>query len=206
MGKASTDLSGEPSVDLWRIFTDGKWRHLHWQADLLTARILTDVEFPAPWRRLRAWATADGVGIVPDDHPCPEWRSEPFGFELKGVNAFQYAKLVKQPLPKLEHAKQVARGMLLSGYPLWVVVYEDKSTQNFHEWVLTRKDLADQIVESQRELDELNNAVELGRLHDPLQSCLARFGPNWQGCQYAGRGGVCETAGTVLELVEPCGD
>jgi hypothetical protein len=180
-----------PDVDLICIFNDGKWRHLRWQANLLAANILTEIEVSQSWIPKRSEGSMDGIGVVPDNHPNLDWRGLEFGFELKGVNGFQFAKLVKKELPKDEHLYQVDRYFLTSGVDLFVVLYECKLTQRTHEWVLTRDDI--RIKESLEELEDLNHAVDTQTLHPQLRTCAARMGPFWDGCPYAGRGGICET-------------
>jgi hypothetical protein len=180
-----------PSTDLIGIFDDGRWRHLRWQANLLTARILSSIEVTLDWPTKRSKGSMDGMGVVPADHPNPRWRGLDFGFELKGMNGFQYARAVKDPLPIEKHLYQVDRYFLSSGVDLFVVLYECKLTQKIHEWVIERDDL--RIKESEEELDDLNMAVDIQELHPQLKSCSHRMGPNWQGCPYAGKGGICET-------------
>jgi hypothetical protein len=187
----ATAVEAQPSVDLLSIFDDGRWRHLRWQANLLSAGILRHIEVSLNWPAKRSKGSMDGLGVVPDDHPNLSWRGLEFGFELKGVNGFQFSKLIQQPLPKEEHLDQVDRYFLSSGVDLFVVLYECKLTQRTHEWVITRDE--QRIQESAYELDELNAAVDQEELHPQLRSCSARMGPYWQSCPYAGKGGVCET-------------
>ena len=175
------------------IFSDGKWRHLKWQADLLSARTITDIEFSLPWKRRRAVGTMDGLGIVADDHPQPAWRGELFGVEVKGVNAFQYTRLVAEPYPMEYHMRQIHRYFVLSKMKLFSCIYENKSTQQFHEWVI--RPVAKYMRESEEELAELNSAIEDRLLHRALAPCRHRMGKQWEGCRYAGRDGTCESAG-----------
>lgn len=180
-----------PDADLLAIFDDGRWRHLRWQANLLSAGILDRIEVPLDWPAKRSKGSMDGAGTVPDNHPNEAWRGLEFGFELKGVNGFQFSKLSKNLLPKQEHVAQTDRYFLSSGLPLFVVLYECKLTQRTQEWVLERDEL--RIAESSDELDQLNEAVEDTFIHPQLRSCHARMGPNWEACPYAGRGGICES-------------
>lgn len=187
-------IEAHPSTDLLSIFDDGRWRHLRWQANLLSAAILGRIEVSLDWPAKRSKGSMDGAGIVPDDHPNPKWRGEEFGFELKGVNGFQFSKLVKQPIPDEKHLDQVVRYMLVSGLRLFVVLYECKLTQKTHEWVIERTPKLERAISySKEELDALNEAVDRKRLHPQLRSCAARMGPYWSGCAYAGKGGICES-------------
>lgn len=179
-------------TQLQNIFNDGKWRHLRWQAMLLSARLLMHAEFPLTWYSMRSVGTMDGLGVVPDDHPRTQWRGEEFGFELKGVSSFQFPKLKKSgPLEK--HRQQVDRYFLMSGMKLFVIMYEDKTTQEFKEWVIERDETR---VEAQRqELSDLNQSVETRKLPPMLPACALGQGPEWADCQFGGRGGTCIRAG-----------
>lgn len=191
-------------VGLNIIFNDGSWRHARWQAILLSAGILTDIEFPLFWNSKRQRGTMDGVGVVPDDHFVKGWRGKEFGFELKGVNAFSYPKLVKDNAPMPKHLAQVARYFLLSGLELFSLVYENKSTQEFHEWVLTRHMLAEMIEAQREEVEYLLTHVEDGMLPPMLDECQAGKGA-FKTCGYGGPDGVClfaEKSGNTLESIE----
>lgn len=185
------DVLATPSTELKQIFHDGKWRHLKWQADLLTCGLLKHVEFGLDWPNMRSKGSMDGMGIVPDDHPNPAWRGLTFGFELKGVNPFQYPRYVKQKWPTETHREQIARYFLVSGVDLFVVIYENKGTQDFHEWVIAPNKAW--IADSEWELRELNNAVDSQTYHPQQRLCAQRTGPFWEKCIWGGKGGVCET-------------
>lgn len=186
------------------IFEDGKWRHLRWQSQLLQSGILSDIEHPLMWSRKQQRGTMDGVGIVPDDHPIEEWRGQEFGFELKGVNAFQYPGLTSpgpKEGPKVDHLNQVARYFLLSGLELFSIVYENKSTQQSHEWVISRDDpgMAERIEDQRQEVEDLLSHATEGTLPDQLPLCAKGKG-EWEKCSYGDAGGVCGFASTVTDI------
>lgn len=179
------------------IFSDGKWRHLRWQAWLLMSEILTEVEFKVEWRRMRAKGSMDGLGVVPDDHPRSHWRGKEFGFELKGVFPMHYPDY-KANGPKESHLNQVHRYFLVSGVELFVIVYEDKGSQDWCEWVIEPDPV--RIEAQKKELAELNKAVRARKLHPMLPGCIAKTGKEWtssgqDGCPYAGDRGQCIKAG-----------
>lgn len=191
-----TFLGKPPSIErtidpqLQHIFDDGKWRHLRWQGFLLAAGIIERIEVPAPWPRMFSKGTMDGAGTVWDDHPNVSWRGEEFGFELKGVNPFQYSRWVKGRYPIDKHMAQIHRYFLVTGLEYFSVIYENKGTNQWHEWVV--RPIPELLKESQQELDELNRAREKQRLHEILPSCKIRKGANWESCSFAGVGGTCE--------------
>lgn len=191
LGKLPDDLTREISPGMMAIFSDGKWRHLKWQADLLAARIITDIEFVLTWERMLHRGSMDGLGLVPKNHATVAWRGEAFGVEVKGVNAFQYTRLVAEPLPKNDHCLQVDKYCLLSGLRLFSVIYENKSTQQFHEWVY--QPTLERLAAARKEVEALNFAARTKTLHPILAPCRFRRGKQWEGCPYAGEDGPCET-------------
>lgn len=187
----------EPDAQSMNIFNDGKWRHLRHQANLLTARILTRIEVPVIVANRKAYGTLDGMGVVPDDHPRKKWRGKLFGWELKGVNQWQYPRWVQQVEPIPGHLDQIDRYRLLYGVELFSVVYENKSSNEWYEWVL-EPDMY-RLDDSYRELQDLNTAIRRKRMHDMLPSCKLRQGADWRGCPFAGRNGTCEKAGSWFD-------
>ena len=185
-----------PDPQLAAIFDDGKWRHLRWQALLLQAGILIDIEVPITWGRKLQRGTMDGLGVVPTDHNVKEWRGKEFGFELKGVNAFQFDKL-KAAGPMEKHLNQVARYFLVSGLELFSIVYENKSTQEPFEWVVSRNDsgMAERIEDQRDEVESLYEATKTAELPPMLPECTKGKGA-WKSCSYGGPDGVCKFAKT----------
>lgn len=189
---------GATDPQLQNIFNDGKWRHLRWQTMLLTAGLMDTMESPLRWKRMRSLGTMDGRGVVDDSHPKPGWRGLEFGLELKGVSGFMFPKYRKSEEFKAEHKKQVHRYFLMSGLDLFVIIYEDKSTNNWFEWVIEPDD--ETLQEQLEELRRLNNAVDQERLPPILPQCKARTGPTFNECPYGGKGGPCLSAGTWPRL------
>lgn len=173
------------------IFDDGKWRHIRWQARLLASGILDGIEVPMAWPKMNARGSLDGEGLVPDDHPNRLWRGKDFGFELKGVNPFQYPRWVKAAQPQEGHLWQVHRYFVVTGKELFVIIYENKGTNQWHEWVI--RPIAKMMRASERELRALNQSLQMQRLHAPLSTCRIGVGPHWKECAYGGKGGTCMT-------------
>lgn len=182
-----------PSQQLMNIYIDGKWRHLRWQAMLLAAGVLTEVEYPLPWPGMRSVGTMDGLGVVSDTHPVYTWRGKEFGWELKGVSTFMYGTLAKSG-PLESHLNQVARYFLSSGLELFSIVYEDKTTQAIHEWVVEANtdDMKKRIARSRVELEELNQAIDNKVLPERLPECASLRGDTFKACNYGvDKQGVC---------------
>lgn len=193
-------VTSDKAIDprLANIFSDGKWRHLRWQAMLLHAEILLRPEEGLDWPAMRSWATMDGLGIVPTNHPRPAWRGKEFGFELKGANPFGYRKDVKDnEQAKDAHLDQVHRAFINGGFDLYVIIYENKANQEWFEWVY-EPDPA-RVASQKEELAELNGDVDAKRLAKMLPECAARKGYTFNhGCPYGTPTGACVRAGSVL--------
>lgn len=188
---------GATGTQLAAIFDDGKWRHLRWQAHLLRAGILTEIELALRWKRLNAIATMDGRGYVPDDHPKPEWQGKEFGFELKGSNQTVYYEQTKtQGQAKEAHLRQAHRAMLLGGMDLYVVLYENKNTQEWYEWVIEPDPVM--LDESLIELEQMNLDLERGSLAPMLDECKAHKGDTFRNCPMGTKTGPCPRAGSKL--------
>lgn len=201
---AYLDMPSGETIDyrLQNIFNDGKWRHLRWQAMCLDANVLQKAEMPLYWRGKKSRGTIDGYGVVPDNHVRPSWRGKDFGFELKGMNPYGYARAVKRdPEMKEEHLRQVHRYFLMGGFDLFVIVYEDKASQGWFEWVIEPDD--QRLKESQQELDELNEAIDLQLLHPVLPQCKIRTG-EFKECPYGiDAHGACLKSGDWPNLTNP---
>jgi hypothetical protein len=172
-----------PRVDdpkLMQIFQDGTWRHLRIQAQMVEAGIieLDDLEFPLNWGRMRAKGTADGRGVVPDDHPHVEWRGLEFGLEIKGANHFTWM-LMHDPE---KYLRQVARYFAVGGFDLFTVYVENKNDQDIKEWVVQRDDV--DVAGSIQELEELNRYVNNKVLPDRLPECSKLKGNTFRSCPY----------------------
>lgn len=183
------DTGGVNDPQLQNIFYDGTWRHLRWQAVLLQAGILTAIEYPLSWPEKQSMGTVDGVGVVPDDHPNEKWRGLEFGFELKGCNTYAFQNIARNKAIKEDHLNQVHRYFLSGGFDLFVVIYEDKNTQQWQEFVIG-PDLA-RMEDQRTELDLLNDYANQQVLPPMLDECKKQTGSDWKYCPFAGKTGVC---------------
>lgn len=185
-----TEYTKVVDAGLLNVFNDGHWRHRRWQANLLTAGIISDIEFQIPWQAMRSRGAVDAVGVVPDDHPRVEWRGKFYGVELKGMNSWPWRKHVEDNTQMEKHKGQFSRYFLSGGFDLFVVLYECKDDNQFKEWVFEPE--AKLLGDARTELEKLNADADRRTLAQPLPSCMQRMGKAWKDCQYAGRGGICE--------------
>ena len=167
---------------LQQIYNDGHWRHLRLQAQIAEAGIipLEGLEYPLSWPAMRSMGTADGNGIVPDDHPNPAWRGKLYGLELKGAHEY-VARWMNEPS---KYMQQLYRYFLSGGFDLFVVLVENKNTQELKEWVIEPDpELLDQQLD---ELTTLNRHVDDQTLPERLPACQQRTGTAWKNCPFGG--------------------
>jgi hypothetical protein len=187
LGIATGEVNGP---QLQQIFNDGTWRHLRWQATLLQAGIIDSVEDMLDWPAMRSMGSMDGRGVVPDDHPHAPWRGLEFGFELKGMNSFAFQPASRKPWPKDNHHQQIDRYFLSGGFDLFVVIYEDKNTQEWKEWVIEPD--PDRMAAQRAELVVLNSHVDQQTIPPQLVECAKQLKTGeFSKCPYGGKGGVC---------------
>lgn len=164
---APTQISYDPVLQ--NLFNDGHFRHLRWQIMLLEAEILTDVEVAIHVPELRLEGSIDGVN-----------QDEGWMFELKGTSQY---KMVQSKGAMPAHIKQVHAYLLASGLDEAVIVYEDKSNQQWHELAIHRDPKTiDEIYEI---LSELNDGVNKGKLPERLEECEAQSGTTFNSCPYS---------------------
>lgn len=148
-------------------FNNGQWVHLRWQAMLMTAGILDDIEVVVEVKGLKLRGSMDGIG-------SSESRGK-FGFELKGWSA-----LVDEPKPA--HIEQIHAYMFASGLDLFSLVYEHKSSQDWREFVVERdQEIIDRI---EATLWELNEFTDRQELIPPLKECRRERGDTFKRCPY----------------------
>lgn len=170
-----------------RIFNNGKWLHLKWQAELLTAGIIDVAELTVKRPKLKARCTLDGVGVAANGR----YTNYDFGLEIKGRNDYTYGDQVKND-PDEKTRRQVDMQFLLGGFDVMVILNENKNNQSFHEWVFYRDD--ERVDEAEMELRDLSRAIDKGRLHPMLDECKLQTG-EFNKCPFGGAGGPCQMSG-----------
>lgn len=179
---------GRISPQLRRIFNNGKWVHLRWQAQLLTAGIIDQAESTVKKPKLRARCTMDGIGVSMRGR----YRGYDFGLEIKGRNDYSYNEQLRNE-PDEKTRRQVDMQFTLLGYDVISILNENKNTQAFHEWVFYRDE--DRVSEALMELNDLNRAIDRGKLHSMLPECKLQSG-EFNKCPFGGMGGPCQMSGS----------
>ena len=148
---------------LHNIFHDGHWRHMRWQAMLLTAGVIDDIE--VQYQKDSFSISMDGVNT-----------EDGWLFELKG------ASYVPSEVPE-KHMLQIHTYFAVSGIETCSYVVEDKRTQDWREWVVTP---IDQYVNAvQEEMDDLESAVKDQRIPEALPACRQETGEVYKRCPYS---------------------
>lgn len=151
------------------LFNDGTWRHIRWQLMLLQAGIVTDVEVPVRVPGYRLTGSMDAI------NDAEHWM-----LELKGTSQFQQVALYGA-MP--QHIRQV-HGYLCGRPDLQevVILYEDKSTNHWHEVIVPRRRTL--IKEVEGILSELNEAIDHKKLPPVLPECQRGEG-QYRTCPFA---------------------
>lgn len=156
--------------DAHAYFHDGHFRHLKWQTLMLDAGLLTDVEISVQLPEYNLTGTIDGLN-----------RDEGFGWELKGINSRGY-RYLHEGGPKPQHLKQVTAYMMATDIDPWSLVYENKDTNEWKEFVIyLTHDLVDAV---ETELKTINTHLAEQTLPPVLEECKQGKGPFRQ-CAYA---------------------
>lgn len=172
--------------DLHAKFHDGTFRHIRWQMWLLQSGILDDIEVSASDPTKWLTGTIDGVGTISPElaqvHGLTGANDQLFGWELKGCGSRQF-RFVLDEGPRYEHLLQVhAYFLLRPDIRLWSLVYEDKDSQEWKEFVVTRN--ASLLDEVSREIRQLRAYVEQEVLPPVLDECAKKQG-RYKTCEFA---------------------
>lgn len=158
---------------LQSVFLDGTWRHIRWQMLLLEAGkaydVSVQVEVPFYLESMRLRGSVDAI-------------VDGIGFELKGTRAMRNA--ANSPFDA--HTLQVHSYMVLTGNPNFVVLYEDKATQETIEHELSKNPKTEKKVLD--ELARLNESVEKKTLPQIKSGCskqsAGEMSQEWWDCPY----------------------
>lgn len=160
-------------TDKVMIFHDGHFRHLKWQALLRQAGLLVEAEIPIWLPKWRMKGTLDGIGEQEN------WGT--YGIELKGANDRSY-KYVLENGPKMEHLLQIHAYMIGHELDLFSLIYENKNTQEWKEFVVRWDDeLGDEVT---TQAQYLNSRVDEGVLPPVLDKCLDKKG-KYRNCSFS---------------------
>lgn len=161
-----------PTPKLATIFQNGTMMHIRWQMAGLTEGWLAEAEVPVGKNAMSLSGTQDGIA---HEGSVVEFKSiNSNGF--RGVNTFGV---------KDEHRFQVGTYMATTGNTKAVVIYEDKDTQEFKEFVV---ELDDQLAWDIQEITDLIwGLINDKNLPEPLGDCIDQKGYRYHGCPFRDR-------------------
>lgn len=166
------EVERNPSAAQASVFIHGTWTHLKWQAMGLEAGWLARTEVPVRMDEYTMLGTIDGILDTGQ------------GWELKSINKRGY-RFVLDEGPKDEHLKQIHGYMLATGIHEWSLIYEEKDTQDYKEFVVEFDPRIATSVLS--ELTALNSAVQRRELLPMLDACVEKNGMTYRSCAYRDR-------------------
>lgn len=173
-----------PEMDNQEMMDHGTWTHMKWQAEGLTLGYMKEAEVWVHEPDLLFGGSMDAV--LADDS----------GFELKSAGWNIYNRIVlKEGYPKRENILQDAGYKILKDFSWSSIVYEDRSSGNFHEFRIPRKsEYEDEVL---RLLRRYKDFVEDDSLPPILDQCEMRMGMVYKRCPFRK---VCLKAKTVSEF------
>lgn len=160
-----------PDIDNQEMMDHGTAAHLKWQIEGLTMGYMTEAEVWVDDPDLLVGGSMDAK--LHDDSV----------FELKTAGGFVYNKIVlDQRAPKWENLMQANTYFMLDGADWGSVVYEDRSSGQFHEFRVTR----DSKIEKEiiRRLRSYKSYVEADELPPVLPDCEVRVGTVYRRCPF----------------------
>lgn len=158
-----------PTPKLAQIFQNGTFMHIRWQMAGLTEGWMKEAEVPVGDNEYRLSGTQDGIAY--DDSVV----------ELKSANSHSFNRVMSFG-PLGGHPFQVGTYVLTTGAEKGVLIYENKDTQEWKEFVLYRDDLP--LVEIEEANEILWNNIDHKQLYEPLDDCVAGEGYMYHGCPF----------------------
>lgn len=158
-----------PSTKLAGVFQNGTFMHIRWQMAGLTAGWMDNAEVPVGTNPYDLSGTQDGTTTNGEV------------IELKSTNSNQFNRIMSFG-PIEGHTFQVGTYVLVTGAERGVILYENKDTQDYKEFVYDRDELPlQEIKEIAFGVWEKLDAKELA---EPLDECEAKTGYRYSGCPF----------------------
>lgn len=156
-------------TSLIQVFHNGTFAHLRWQAAGLSEGWLKAAEVPVVRSEYMLKGTMDGITF--NDR----------GLEIKTINSNGFRGIMQYG-GKREHLYQIASYVLAGGPDQWVLLYEDKDTNEYKEINFTPDaDLLKRVIIEQTKLVE---ATAQERLIPMKDECWAKQGTEYLQCQF----------------------
>ena len=154
------------------IFHNGTFMHIRWQMAGLTEGWMAQAEVPVGDNALDMSGTMDGVAYDGSIVELKSCNSNAF----RRVNTFGVNE---------EHVFQVGTYGVATGRDKAVVIYEDKDTQEYREFVVP---IDDSLTHAVRKISEkVWGYIERKELPEPLALCEEKTGYRYNSCPYRDR-------------------
>ena len=174
----------QPDIDNQEMMDHGSWTHLKWQAEGLTMGYIVNAEGWVHDKDLMSGGSMDGI------------LEDGSLFELKSAGWSIYARVVNTDgWPKWENLMQVHNYFILSGAEVASVVYENRSSGQFHEFRIPRDIKIEK--EVLRRLASYKRFYEEDDLPPMLEMCEQRLGMIYKRCPYRE---ICDGAKSVSQF------
>jgi hypothetical protein len=150
-------------------FIHGTWTHLKWQSMGFDAGWLAEAEVSCSIPLMELTGTIDGILTTGE------------GWELKSINSRGF-RMIASDGPLEKHLLQIHAYMIATGIRTWSLVYEDKDTQQWREYVIPYDEGMGQ--EVMNELARLNAALATKTLPPVLPACQRKEGSAFKQCPH----------------------
>ena len=173
-----------PDLDNQEMMDHGSWGHLKWQAEGLTVGYMKEAEVWVHNEELRCGGSMDAT------------LEDGSNFELKTAGHYVYQRVVGvEGWPKYENLLQDATYKLLADIDMSSIVYENRSSGQFHEYRVPRdtKLEKDVIVK----LTTYSAYVDADELPPVLDMCSMRMGSVYKRCPFRS---ICLEATSVSQF------
>ena len=172
------------------IFHNGTYMHLRWQMAGISAGWLAQPEVFATRPTYRIKGSLDGILDTGE------------GLELKSINSNGFNWVMGAEKPKQAHLGQIGTYfVMLPDIDAFSVIYENKDTQDYKEFLVTRKD--GPVTAARVELEKLNEHVENQTLPEVKDLCWAKQGSEYLQCPFRE---VCPTINSWTQATELAGE
>lgn len=169
-----------------QIFHNGTFMHLRWQLAGISAGWLAQPEAFAHHDELRVKGSLDGILDTGQ------------GLELKSINSNGFNWISTAEQPKAQHLGQVGTYfVMLPEIEAFSVIYENKDTQDYKEFLITRE--KGTVTSARIELEVLNEHVDQRSLPEVKDGCWAKQGSEYMQCPFRE---ICPTIGSWEQAEE----
>lgn len=173
-----------PAAENQEMMDHGTWTHLKWQMEGITLGYMKAAEVWTYDKDLLCGGSMDAKLI------------DGSGFELKSAGLSIYNRIVgREGWPKFENLLQDATYKLLDDFDWSSVVYEDRSSGNFHEFRVPRqRKYEDEVI---KRLKSYKAFAEADELPPVLDECEMKVGTTYKRCPFRK---VCLKAKSLSEF------